>query len=436
MNDLYPDDEVRRAHELFRRNHAEARQALLQQLDQPEPPPALRRGGTWSRGAARLLAAAAALLVAVTLGSQLWLSPQRAYALADMPQRLQELRSIYLSGWIFAPDGEKHPMTFFAERPGSYWHTAYGFSGGGDGRPTKVTSRYSARHGQELLVVSHDEKSATVLEVSPLVAELDNELMFELSVFNAGLQGRLNEYAKVRTEKLGDLVCDVYEHSSPPGLSRVWLNPQTGLPVQIAAYLRESSGKETPLLLYDHIETNVTAAAKGLSFAPPEGYQVKRAAIPADANPLLMPTSSGGAGSDQLATWYALRITDQVALLCWSHQVGGAKKESEVRITLANGEPCEHVEVASADVQGQPWRWSLVMPKKADQKLGNEELQLTLVGSGPKGGQVGLGAFPIRFPDERLRTLILEVQKATGSKTPSGEPFTLEGLREKVGNRK
>ena len=140
MNIPPTDDNLARAHAAFRRNHEAGRQRLLDRLS-GEDSTTVTKGSIsmkvifrkitsdWSlRSPGRTIgkaAVAAALLVAIALGFHAWFGERQAYALDDLPQRLMELRSIYMTGWQCYPrllaggasePGPKLPITMFAER--------------------------------------------------------------------------------------------------------------------------------------------------------------------------------------------------------------------------------------------------------------------------------------------------------------------------------
>jgi outer membrane lipoprotein-sorting protein len=433
MNRADMDDALRRAHDVFRRNHDAGRQQLLERLSDSPLPMAAHRLPV-PRLVKGVLVAAATLLVGVTLGLGLWLSPNRAYAMGDLPARLQEIRSLHLTGWIYAPDETKHPFTFFAERPNRYWLLTYGFSGGGDGQATRVVSGFMAGKGRERMVGFDTDKKAFVSEVPAVVSELQTETLLQTWIMQQYFQGSLEGFAKIASEAIRGTPCDVYERTRDAQKTRVWLDPKTGLPVKIALSTVDRSGQERPEVMIDQVATNVTAEAAGISFAGPKGFEVVRTPRAQAMNPLLEPVFAGSMDETTLAQWYCFNIDDRAALLCWSHRSppNGKDAAPSIELVLDGVGPCNDLEVATVDVEGQTWQWSLVVPKKTGQPLGSGGIEL--IARARKGGQLSLSAQPLRFPEDRLKEVLKEVQRLTlPAEIAVGEPLSLDKLRARLG---
>ena len=287
--------------------------------------------------------------------------------------------------------------------------------------------------------MSSEQKLATVSDVPPLWNELQTEMSFQ-SFLSEMLQGGVEGFTKIRSEAVGDVQCDVYQRTGAAGPMRfrVWLNPTTGLPVKFGHYEVDKSGTETPFMIIDHIEVNVSASDKGLSFAPPEGYKVKHDRL--EAGPELIvggeASSRSPKGSLRLATSFALNIDDMAALICWSGDLGsGDKKAAEAlkfslgkatgKIGPGEGRECDHAEVSTATVGGHDWNWSLVFPKKKGERLGDNVLQIAF--DTAKGG-----AMPMRCSAEGLGAMIEKVQLVSKTVPEGGKPFTLDMLRARL----
>ena len=392
------------------------------------------------------LTAAAALFVAVTIGLYaLWHGPeQAAYALDDLPGRLLEIKSIYLTGWDFQPDlGEeqtngapaKYPIKIFAERPDCYWHTWYGFSGpDATHKDVRVQSGYRAGKGTRQLLVSNNDKMAVEATVAAVQNELSTEMLLQMELPQQWLSGRPHDFAKTGTETVNNVLCDVYEHSfdEPKMKNRLWLDPKTGLPVKIALYNIAQSGQETLSVLFDHVEVNISANATGLSFDPPKGYRVVKSPQTQTANLSLDPIGSGSNNNVSLGVWHCFNIDDKAVLLCWYCEPASGSKTAAAAILpeflLAGTLPCDHKEIASLDLDGHHWNWSLVWPKQAGERIGNYEL--SVIHRPKQGGSLTMGSCPLRLPEDRLKAILEEIQRIANKSAPgSSMPFSLDALR-------
>ena len=458
MNLLFPNDELARAHEVFRQNHEAGRRRLLETLAAECPATVNTRKFSMRRVLGEItslrsagspasvigkLALAAVVLAALTLGLYSQLGDRRAYALEDMPGRLLEVRSIYMSGWLFGPDfvagpnepRPKYPLTVFAERPNCYWHNTYSFSGPDKNhKEARVSSAYAAGSGRERLYVNSQEKVTIVSNVPPLVNELATENLFQTYIPGELLQGDIGEFAKTGSETVNNTRCDVYERSHGTSKSRLWLDPKTGLPVKLGLYAVDETGKESPDMIIDHVEVNVSASAKGLSFAPPEGYETKRGK--AAENPSLIGCGSGSSGSLRLARSHGLNIDGKAVLVCWSYysvSEDEEAREEQVEFVLAQNPVCDHVEMATIEVDEKPWKWSLVFPKKEGDHIGDDTLSLIL--HSPKGGTLILVGTPLRLPADRLPSVVEELQRISKTVPPGSKPFSLDMLRTRLADQ-
>ena len=402
------------------------------------------------------LAAAAALLVVISLGVySLYRCSQPAYAMEDLPSRLLEIKSIYMTGWLFSPDftsqqdnelPRKYPVTIFAERPNRFWHTAYGFSGPDKiHKDVRVSSGVVAGNGRERLSLLTEEKKAFVSSVPMIENELRTEMLIQTEIPFQLLRGNLGDFTKKGSETVNDIRCDIYEYSLDKAVNRLWLDPKTGLPVRIEFCEFNEKGKEISRQIIDHIQVNVPAISTGLSFDPPEDYQVTRTQASQESNPLVA-ISSGSNDDVTLGVWHCFNIDDKAALLCWfcegkpNSKNNGAQKDlvfylEGLHMALgkesAKNRPCEHIDIASANSDGRLWNWSLVFPKKTGERVGND--MLTVAHFSEKGGSLSLTDIPLRLREERLRSILEEVQRLTKTTVPdSSKPFTLEMLRARL----
>ena len=495
------NDDLARAHEIFRKNHDAGRQRLLETLsDDVSRSPTIRRRSM--RSVIRVLASrpllchwpsklavAAALFVALTVGFYAsWHSlGQTAYALDDLPNRLLEVKSIYMTGWMFQPTGmsdfpnpwtirrigigksdkldgtlgqdnairPKYPIKLFVERPDCYWHTWYSFSGpDAIHKDVRVQSGYTASKGTKTLSVSTSDKTAddiTAVEtsVAAIQTELSTEMFFQILLPQQWLSGHLHDFVKTGTETVNNVPCDVYEHPVGNRKKRLWLDPQTGLPVKIASYDIDKAGQEFLIQLIDHVEVNIPASATGLSFDPPEGYQVKKTPQPKNANLLQAIRNASAESSSRsndkktvdreavdMGLWNSFNIDDKAVLFCWYCETKSDSKTAGTTVLpeflLAGTHPCDHKEIASVDLDGHHWTWSLVWPKKSGERIENDGF--SVVHHSKQSGSLSLESFPLRLREDRLKAILEEVQRLTKTSVPgSYKPFTLDMLRTQLG---
>jgi len=457
MNIPPVDDDLTRAHGVFKRNHGAGRQRLLETLSDDMPHfSAIRRRSM--RGVFRVfasrplfadrknrLAAAALLLVMLATGFYTWChGPERtAYAMDDLPRRLLEINSIYLTGWMFEPHSmaghkgmpNKYPLKLFAERPDCYWHTWRGFSGPDATRKNvRVRSGYVAGKGTRRLRVSIDDKTAVETTVARTENELSTEMLIQIEIPEQLFRGDVRDFVKTGTETIDDVPCDVYERSflgEHKSKERLWLDPHSGLPAKVAFYDIDAAGRQTLVLVIDHVEINIPASAAGLSFDPPQGYRVAKGPKSEIAN-LLRPVGSASNGDVFLGVWHGFNIDDKAVLLCWCCELRGHAKSGNAAIRpeflLAGSRPCEQKEIAFADANGRRWHWSLAWPKQSGERIGND--YVAVVYRPKRGGSLNVEDFPLRLKESRLRAILAEVQRTTNTSVPgSSAPFSLDTLR-------
>jgi outer membrane lipoprotein-sorting protein len=471
MNNTPPNnDDLTRVHEIFKQNHEAGRERLLGMLsDDVFPKTTVRRRSM--RSVIRMLAARpflnhwkSKLTVTATLLATLTISffalrhgaEQTAYGLEDLPKRLLEIKSIYLTGWIYEPtfdsaenkeSPKKYPVKIFAERPDCYWCTSYGFSGPDmNHKELRVNSWIAAGKGTKVLSISHDEKTASETTVAELRNELMTEMLLQSRIPQQWLSGHLSEYVKTGVATVNNVPCDVYERSMDAirQKGRLWLDSKTGLPAQVASYDVDAKGQEHLAQIIDHVEVNIPASATGLSFDPPEGYQVTKIPQPTAEQPKAMLTLDvlGSAAHDKdgvstsMGSWYVFNLDDKAVLCCWyGERKSESKNDGGVDIMpeffLTGKGPCEPRKIASADVGGHHWHWSLVFPKQPGDRIGGDFLKIAY--RVPNGGFLNLEHVPLRLPDDRLQPILAEVQQTSKTTVQdSSEPFTLEMLRTRI----
>ena len=264
----------------------------------------------------------------------------------------------------------------------------------------------------------------------PIISELKTEQIFQNQILPALFDGSRGDFVKTGSEMVGDIRCDVYE-GRWVFKTRVWLNPKSGLPVRIAYYDKIPTGEEKMFSLIDRIEVNVSASEKGLSFAVPEDYQVTRND---EANPLNRLGSSKNA-LGKLTSGYYLNIDEKAVLVCWACDTGSGEKmgHGEVTFMLGQNRECNSTKMATVDINGREWNWSLVSSKEKEERIGSDGLKV--FPPWDKSYKGGVQYTPLRFPEKRLRSVIEEIQLATKTVPEGGKPFTLDMLRVRLGGK-
>lgn len=129
---------------------------------------------------------------------------------------------------------------------------------------------------------------------------------------------------------------------------------------------------------------------------------------------------------------------DKAVLLCWYCESQSGTKTGDATIIpeffLAETRPCDHKEIASADVDGHHWNWSLVWPKRSGERIGNDNV--SVIHRQKKGGLLNMVNRPLRLPEDRLKAILEEIQRTTKTNVPgSSKPFSLETLRAELRSR-
>jgi hypothetical protein len=157
-------------------------------------------------------------------------------------------------------------------------------------------------------------------------------------------------------------------------------------------------------------------------------------------NPFVSASASGG--GRQSASRDAFAIDDRAILICWMNQprpdepaLPPGDEQDTLKIKLELTGPtgnrlCQEFPVRTQQDQDQLWHWALVVP--SDRKPINLAEELKVVFKSRRS-QMSFGNYPLRFDDERLAKLLVQVQTETFSEQPAEErPFTLVDLRRQL----
>lgn len=396
------------------------------------------------------LAAAATVLIAAWLA----ISPQprAAYGIEDMADALSKVKSLHVKGTMYDYDAGKRvaqaPTECFVERPCRSWNTFVSLCGNA---PPKLS--YRARDGKRSIHVIPDEKKYFLSEDSPLLAELVVEREIQAQLPHKLLGASPEGYRKVGEEKIRGAIAHRYERiqrSSPAegGAEKhvIWLNPDNGLPLRAAGYVFIGPKPEDLVMSWtEDLEVNVPPRAEMFDFTPPDAYEVIRSN--GEESPFQF---SSGIGSESVRSGPALNINDRALLTCWaaydSSQTPALEEEQQGpwgreippgKFSIVSGDrKYRHIFLRADAAEGFHWRWSLVVPRDDEQKIGFDTPTLRVK---CKRGSASVALFGLRFPRERLGRLIVELQQFTlPDDAPADAAFTLselEALLERVGRQ-
>jgi outer membrane lipoprotein-sorting protein len=453
-----PESEWIEAHALFSRGHAEQRARLLSALSQTAP---RRSRRTWWRNTPLPLRLTAASLLIAATAALLSLSPgERAFGIEGLRERLLTIRSLHLKGWLYhytTTDSGRVPMAYpteyFYERPYRQYRNTYSFMD--NGRQLTVASAVFIGDGERSMLIDEDQRTATFKPANKLEAELMVESAIQQRLFEELGEKKLGDFEKVAAERINDIVCDVYQlkpgrergglfvdgpDNLPQFRTRLWLNPKDGMPVKVACYEVESTGKEQIWWEWSEIGINVDPPEGMFSFQLPDGYEEVEAEAAANSNS--MASISGGAGSStkdgttvSLQSGVAFNIDDKGILYCWSLRIAGKDGprwfESQPDFSLEGvaHRPCEEITLRTDDNGEHQERWSLVIPRDR-RPLGNSSLNMIHRYGGNTGS---MNLKPLEFSPNRLKEIVEECQRRT--LPVNHEPadiWTLEELRQKL----
>jgi outer membrane lipoprotein-sorting protein len=420
--------EDRKLDELLRQSYAELRQTKADQRQSvldgfsdarrnaiPRVRHASRAWQQWALAAACLIALFAAWSWRTTGPGNV------AYGIDDVPQRLAEMQSLSVRGWMWIPypTGTKKPpirvpMELVIKRPGKFRRIVTGISFA-EGR-FKINQTVVLCDGQNLWNLDAENKPRFSRPVNALDALLKTEMIGQNAIELAVLGPPDASYRKVGKETHNGRPCDLYEGRFQEGgaakVARVWIDPKSGMPIRAVRGELEADGTLLPRTELTDIAVNVPLADDLFRFNGPEDAG-KQNAHQATSEPLALemsPTGAGSNGEETLETWFALRIADNAALVVWRRSAPAAQADAPPDwlsgVTMDIPDPrgdrnLRHQWVYQSNSPDR-WNWSLVVP--ADGKpLGRGEINLTL--RAPRS-RTTLGLVALRFNEEDLRRLL------------------------------
>lgn len=370
-------------------------------------------------------------------------SSRPVLAFEGIHDRLLKIRSLHVTGWTYQTvmvNGkeklEKFAFEYYYERPSRLWHTWHGFM------PDEVRTGYSATDGPRRLFVSHTDQVATLSKGSQLAAELRVESNLQIQWTRRLIGQAPTDYRFVGKDEIRGVQALRYECNREADGEKtrtvVWLHPVTGFPVRSADYVNVG-GQEQLSSINDQIETNVPPRPDMFSFQAPEGYTLNQANEQTNAQ--FVPASASGGGR-QSAMRASFAIDDRAVLICWMNQprpeeaVNPPDAEQDtlkIKMELIGSpgkRPCRQYPVRTQQDEDQVWHWALVVPR--DRRPLNMADELSIVFKSRRF-ENSSNICPLRFNDERLAKLLVQLQKETFSEQPPEEgPFTLTDLRRQL----
>ncbi len=431
------------AYAAFGRVHDARKQEFMAMINQRAAASKIRSRPKSRRQIVSLVAAlAAAVLVAVGIGSLM--RPAPAYGLEGLPERIRQLRSLYVKGWLyqktkteFGVATVRFPVERYYERPGKFYSVHYGFSLAGNDDLKQVTKITAANDGERASVIADHQKMAIV---GPAGDSLDAELMVEtglqITELATLLGGMPKDFVRVGSERIEQRDCDIYEsrkRGDENGWRRVWIDRRTGLPARVVGVMKGASGEAEPLYEYNEIRADEAPPADLFTVKVPEGFKLNE--VKGEVKPAGIGSySSGSAGDKHAAAWVGLKIDEQCVLLCWSQwtEAKGERKwfQDDARL-MFEGESerqCTEqklYETMSGDLR---WRWSIVRAKDG-KPVGSDTLGIEL--KEKQGGTMRLGVQPLVFDEQRLAELIVRVQRRSAGVAGKKKVLTLEEIRKR-----
>jgi outer membrane lipoprotein-sorting protein len=415
------DELLRQSYAELRQTKADQRQAVLDGLSDARrsansPVRPSRHWLPWALTAACLIALFAVWSWRTTGPGNV------AYGIDDVPQRLAEVQSLSLHGWMWMrwPWETKKPpirlpIEIVLKRPGKFRATSSGVSF--RNREPQIRQIVQLCDGQHEWLLDGDHKLQSSRPISALNALLNTETIAQSAAALDVLGPPDAAYRKVGTENDNGRRLDVYQARFQTGtnttVARVWIDPKDGIPVRVMREETDASGKTSPAMELTEIAVNVPLADELFRFDGPKQAQPTGPAAPqpTTAPPVLDLAPSGSAlnGSEKLEFWQALRISDNSALIIWWRSAPVAQTDAPdwlsnmtmVATSSGGDRALRHHWIYQSNAADR-WNWSLVVPADG-RSLGRGQIRFTL--QAPRW--VGtLHVMPLRLREDDLRRLL------------------------------
>lgn len=322
------------------------------------------------------LALAASLALVVALWSLLITTPEPAFAIAELPERVRQLNTLHMVGLRFPVDNSPpRPLEYFVRQPSDFRvNGSLGFLSG-TGNPVHLSSVSDiVSTADEMTHLEHLSHSASIRGQS--LEQAQAGATRQLNELVDMLFGPWSDYHKLRDETLGGRMLQVYE-CRPTAQTRsvVWVSPQNGLPVQIEHYSTAANTPERLEMRITKIAINEPIDDDVFHPATPPGYKLTRLPPLSDADVY------GGASINgyQLLIRYVARTPSGEIVICWAVHNRHHNSTTQENLFAPNG-PIrisftsafgnslqERLVRLGTTKDGYTWRWSVLHQSQPEQ---------------------------------------------------------------------
>lgn len=385
----------------------------------------------------------AACLAAVVIA---WLvilpgSTTPAYGIENVRDRLLKVNSLHVAGWAQPGQQSKRmPVEYYVQRPTLFCVSSTAKTKNG------LTGAYKASDGRRYIDVDHDHKTCTMGGEVPLATELNIEELLQHQLTRQLVSQPLSDYRFVRNDILDGTEAALYERKIELAITEklrseirlnVWLDPKNGIPVRSAVHQRVGDQPERLVACFDRIQANVPPPAGMFNFEPPDGYKVIHKDRQED--------DIGGVGTvivkqQTLEVRFAFLVGGRAILVCWALYDKSESPPIEDDLAGPVGRPLTlqpkstmgedvygHYFVRADKAPRHHWRWSLIVPKRANVNISNDVV--SLIFRHRTGGTGFAGITPLVIRRDRLAELIVATQRLTlPADSPPEAAMTLEQI--------
>jgi outer membrane lipoprotein-sorting protein len=395
------------------------------------------------------------LAITATAAVAILLIARPASAVDGLRERLNDVRSIHVKGWVYQQIGTEFgdatlafPTEIFHERPLRSYHTSYGFSFARDRKLDEVTKRLVVSDGEQSMTLDDDEKTATFTPVDKLLSELRIESSIQRRFLQQIREPASAGFKHVGEEIINDVNCTVYEHLDAPGRplrsrTRIWIDAKTDLPAKAAGYTIERDGAEYIHWEWSEIIINADPPPEMFSFTVPEGYE-RIEGKQRDAFDAVVGMSGGGgmSANGKSASHLSganINIDDKAVLYCWSVKTtdkdGTKWFDGQPEFSLDDGDrrPCDEITLRTDKLGERQARWSLIVPRDGRPLNGATMSSIYRLGKNTSA----MENRPLVLKPKRLPELIEELQRRTMPPDSNADDiWTLDELRAKIAEKR
>ncbi|WP_010586371.1 LolA family protein [Schlesneria paludicola] len=451
MNQLPTDDDLRKAHGVFRADHDRLRNELLAVL-----PGHAMISDHAAKTAQRSIWITAAMSACVAVAFAAWFvagdfNHRPVFALDGVQDRMLQVRSLYYKGVMyqtFDVGGQEveqsYPMEGYGERSSRYFHTWSGTEH--DGQGVRVKNGIVGADAGQAFSVSDNEQVVTLWDADPLSTELNVEYLLQNQWVNEIMRGSTTNYRFVGVESIRGQKTAKYEwvekSEGKPSRTVIWLSEEMGLPVQSVVYSTDKTGRERLMIKFETIEFNADPPADRFPFVVPDGFRVNKIESP----PASFVIASGSNQNERVSLRYPFAIGDRAILVCWCREVNDqdpldqiedpVPPEALLKLTTSGDRKCELIPLQTHLDDGHFWRWSLAVPTDRGPVRDGESLEL-IFKSENRREVTYLANAALKLTDDRLIAMIAHMEglgKPVDNSSPRVSLNRLRRLAERYAN--